>query len=50
MGSDFLAGGAPGHGEAAAGGLACWWLRELGVPRGAALAGGLAFALAPYRV
>src|SRR5207248_324052 len=35
---------------AAAGGLACWWLRELGLPRGAALAGGLAFALAPYRV
>jgi hypothetical protein len=35
---------------AAAGGLACWWLRELGLPRGAALAGGLAFSLAPYRV
>jgi hypothetical protein len=34
----------------AAGGFTCAWLRELGVPRGAALAGGLAFALAPYRV
>ena len=34
----------------AAGGLACWWLRALGLPRGAALAGGLVFALAPYRV
>jgi hypothetical protein len=34
----------------AAGGLACWWLRELGLARGAALAGGLAFAIAPYRV
>src|SRR5206468_11759083 len=34
----------------AAGGLACWWLRALGVGRGAALAGGLAFAIAPYRV
>jgi hypothetical protein len=34
----------------AAGGLTCWWLRELGLPRGAALAGGLAFAIAPYRV
>jgi hypothetical protein len=34
----------------AAGGAACWWLRSLGVQRGAALAGGLAFALAPYRV
>lgn len=34
----------------AAGGLACAWLRELGLPRGAALAGGLAFAIAPYRV
>jgi hypothetical protein len=33
-----------------AGGLACAWLRELGLPRGAALAGGLVFALAPYRV
>ena len=33
-----------------AGGLACLWLRELGLPRGAALAGGLAFAIAPYRV
>ena len=34
----------------AAGGLTTWWLRELGLPRGAALVGGLAFALAPYRV
>ena len=33
-----------------AGGLACAWLRELGLPRAAALAGGLVFALAPYRV
>ena len=33
-----------------AGGAACAWLRALGLPRGAALAGGLAFALAPYRV
>ena len=37
-------------GIVAAGGLACWWLRELGLPRGAALAGGIAFALAPYRL
>ncbi|MDX6413596.1 MAG: hypothetical protein QOH23_1006 [Gaiellaceae bacterium] len=28
----------------------CAWLRELGLPRGPALAGGLAFAIAPYRV
>jgi hypothetical protein len=34
----------------AAGGFACLWLRELGLERGAALAGGVAFALAPYRV
>jgi hypothetical protein len=34
----------------AAGGFACWWLRALGLRRGAALAGGLVFALAPYRV
>jgi hypothetical protein len=34
----------------AAGGLACWWLRALGLARGGALAGGLVFALAPYRV
>ena len=34
----------------AAGAAACAWLRELELPRGAALAGGLAFALAPYRV
>ncbi len=32
-----------------AGAFACAWLRELGIPRGPALAGGLAFALAPYR-
>ena len=31
-----------------AGGLAALWLQELGLPRGAALVGGLAFALAPY--
>jgi hypothetical protein len=34
----------------AAGGFTCWWLRALGLGRGAALAGGLVFALAPYRV
>ena len=34
----------------AAGAAACWWLRALGVARGAALVGGLVFALAPYRV
>ena len=34
----------------AAGGIACWWLRALGLARAAALAGGLVFALAPYRV
>jgi hypothetical protein len=33
-----------------AGLAACAWLRELGLPRGPALAGGLAFAIAPYRV
>ena len=33
-----------------AGGATCWWLRSLGLERAAALAGGLAFALAPYRV
>jgi hypothetical protein len=33
----------------AAGLLACAWLRELGLPRAPALAGGLAFAIAPYR-
>lgn len=32
-----------------AGLLACAWLRELGLPRGPALAGGLAFEIAPYR-
>ena len=35
---------------ALAGLAACAWLLELGLPRGPALAGGLAFALAPYRV
>jgi hypothetical protein len=34
----------------AAGAFVYLWLRELGLPRGAALAGGLAFELAPYRV
>jgi hypothetical protein len=33
-----------------AGLFACAWLRELGLPRAPALAGGLAFAIAPYRV
>jgi hypothetical protein len=33
-----------------AGAFVYLWLRELGLPRGAALVGGLAFALAPYRV
>jgi hypothetical protein len=33
-----------------AGGLACWRLRSLGLARGPALVGGVAFALAPYRV
>lgn len=33
-----------------AGAAAFAWLRELGIGRGAALAGGLAFSLAPYRV
>ena len=33
-----------------AGLVACAWLRELGLPRGPAVAGGLAFAIAPYRV
>jgi hypothetical protein len=33
-----------------AGAFACAWLRELGLPRGPSLAGGLAFAIAPYRV
>jgi hypothetical protein len=35
---------------AAAGALTCWWLRALGLVRGAALVGGLVFALAPYRL
>lgn len=35
---------------AGAGGFAALWLRALGFPLGAALVGGLAFALAPYRV
>jgi hypothetical protein len=30
--------------------VACAWLRELALPRGPALVGGLAFAIAPYRV
>jgi hypothetical protein len=34
----------------AAGGLACWWLRALGLSRPAALLGGLVFCLMPYRV
>jgi hypothetical protein len=34
----------------AAGAFAYLWLRELGLSRGAALVGGLVFALAPYRV
>jgi hypothetical protein len=34
----------------AAGAFAYLWLRELGLPQGAALVGGLVFALAPYRV
>ena len=34
----------------AAGGLTCGWLRALGLSRSAALAGGLVFALMPYRV
>ena len=33
-----------------AGGFAALWLRALGLPLGASLVGGLAFALAPYRV
>jgi hypothetical protein len=33
-----------------AGLCACAWLLELGLPRGPALAGGLAFSIAPYRV
>jgi hypothetical protein len=33
-----------------AGLFACMWLRELGLSRTAALTGGLAFAIAPYRV
>ena len=33
-----------------AGLCACAWLRELGLPRGPALVGGLVFAIAPYRV
>jgi hypothetical protein len=35
---------------ALAGLAACAWLRELGLPRGPSLAGGLVFAIAPYRV
>jgi hypothetical protein len=37
-------------GYVGAGGLTTLWLRTLGLPLGAALVGGLAFALAPYRV
>ncbi len=33
-----------------AGGFACAWLRSLGLARAPALVGGLAFAVAPYRV
>jgi hypothetical protein len=33
-----------------AGGLATWWLRAVGVSQEAALIGGVAFALAPYRI
>lgn len=33
-----------------AGLFTCAWLLELGLPRGPSLAGGLAFAIAPYRV
>jgi hypothetical protein len=33
-----------------AGGVACWWLRSLGVPVPAALVGGAVFCLMPYRV
>ena len=33
-----------------AGGIACWWLRALGVSRAAALLGGVVFCLMPYRV
>jgi hypothetical protein len=33
-----------------AGGMACWWLRALGLSRAAALAGGVVFCLMPYRV
>ncbi len=34
----------------AAGGFTCWWLRSLGLARAPALLGGVAFALAPYRL
>jgi hypothetical protein len=34
----------------AAGGLTAWWLRSLGLPLTPALAGGLVYTLAPYRV
>ena len=33
-----------------AGGMACWWLRALGLSRSAALVGGVVFCLMPYRV
>jgi len=33
-----------------AGGMACWWLRALGLSRAPALVGGVVFCLMPYRV
>jgi hypothetical protein len=33
-----------------AGGVACWWLRSLGISRSAAVVGGMVFCLMPYRV
>jgi hypothetical protein len=33
-----------------AGGVACWWLRSLGLSRASALLGGAVFCLMPYRV
>jgi hypothetical protein len=33
-----------------AGGVACWWLRSLGISASAALVGGAVFCLMPYRV
>src|SRR5437867_3816443 len=43
-----LPGGGRSHARAA-GLVTCAWLRELGLGRAAALAGGLAFEIAPYR-